>query len=407
MIRHLLALWVLLASALACPAQDLSALARVDLARSGVQDTGAGLRVDLRLSQGVPYRAYTLADPPRLVLDFREVLWDGMRREALLNADRALDLRFGPLRPGWSRLVVDLSGPLAIDRAGLRIDEATGAADLRVDLEQVSEAAFLARSGVPGAGPGWGAAAPPKITAPRLRQDGRRGLTIVLDPGHGGIDPGAERDGESEARLMLRFAKELEELLLRQSDHRVELTRRDDIFVPLEARVAFAHERGADLFLSLHADALADGIARGATVYTLSEEASDVASAKLAERHDRADLLAGVDLNRQDDEVALVLMDLARIETAPRSERLARSIVTGLKTHLGRINNRPYRQAGFSVLKAADIPSVLVELGFMSDARDLANLRDPAWRAKAAQGLADAISAWAIEDAAEARLLRQ
>ena len=407
MIRLFLAVWILLASAFALSAQDLSTTARVDPSASVVRDAGPGLKVELGLSKGVPYRAYTLTDPPRLVLDFRKVLWDGMTPEGLLRTRRASDLRFGDLHSGWSRLVVDLVGPFAIETAGLQIDNTPKRAQLSVALKPVSDAEFVALSGTPKTDPGWSVPPRATIAAPRARQDGRRGLTIVLDPGHGGIDPGAERDGDTEADLMLGFAKELKALLRHNTGHRVEMTRETDIFVPLEARIAFAHEVEADLFISLHADALAEGVARGATVYTLSDTASDVASAKLAERHDRADLLAGVDLNRQEDEVALVLMDLARVETAPRSERLAKSIVTGLRTHIGSINNRPHRRAGFSVLKAADIPSVLVELGFMSDPRDLANLRDADWRANAAQGLVAAITTWAADDAAEARLLRR
>ncbi len=203
------------------------------------------------------------------------------------------------------------------------------------------------------------------------------------------------------------FARELRDGLRRAGGFEVVLTRDDDVFVPLEARQSIARTAGADVFISLHADALAEGRASGATIYTLSETASDIASEKLAERHDRADLLAGVDLSDQDDVVAGVLMDLARTETAPRSDRLADALVAGLDQSIGNLHKRPRLEASFSVLKAADIPAVLIELGFMSSERDLDNLRDADWRARAAAGVRDALRAWVVADAAEASLLRQ
>jgi len=245
--------------------------------------------------------------------------------------------------------------------------------------------------------------APP---APHPRQTGDRPLVVVLDPGHGGIDPGAERDGVIEADLILTFARELKEILLRTGDFKVELTREGDVFVPLEARVSFARQARADVFISLHADALVVGRATGSTVYTLSDTATDLASQKLAERHDRGDLLAGVDLRNQDDVIAKVLMDLARTETAPRSQKLAGALVAGLRDTVG-VRKRPHLSAGFSVLKAPDIPSVLLELGFLSSPRDLKRLRDPDWRNSAAIGIRDGLQAWARQDAADALLLRK
>jgi len=164
---------------------------------------------------------------------------------------------------------------------------------------------------------------------------------------------------------------------------------------------------GADLFISLHADALASGQANGAAVFTLSEEASDAASEALAERHNRTDLLAGVDLTGQDDQIARVLMDLARLDNAPRSEALARGIILGINTAVGHTYKRPIQSAGFSVLKAADIPSVLVEVGFLSSKDDLSKLTDPEWRGKMVQGIRDGILAWQLTDAAASELRRK
>jgi len=194
---------------------------------------------------------------------------------------------------------------------------------------------------------------------------------------------------------------------LRADGFEVALTRDADVFVSLEARVARAQEAEADIFVSLHADALAVGLARGAAIYTLSDSASDAASAALAERHDRDDLLAGIDLSTSDDRVADVLMDIARLDTAPRSSALAEHLVAGIENAVGRVHKRPLRQAGFSVLKAADIPSVLIEVGFLSTPQDLRNLQDPLWRAGLIAGIRDGLQDWARADAAIAPLRRQ
>lgn len=224
-------------------------------------------------------------------------------------------------------------------------------------------------------------------------------LVIVLDPGHGGIDPGAERDDQSEAALMLTFARELKDVLVRDGRFRVVLTRDDDVFLPLETRTSIARDAGADVFLSLHADALAEGDAQGATVYTLADEASDEASAALAERHDRDDLLAGVDLSATDDVVAEVLMDMARTDTTPRTERLAEALVAAIKAADIRMHRHPHQSGGFSVLKSPDIPAVLLEVGFLSSDRDFKRLADPVWRAKLAEAILAALGRWAGEDA--------
>ncbi|ETA51429.1 N-acetylmuramoyl-L-alanine amidase [Ponticoccus alexandrii] len=383
-------------------AQPVSGLARFEAGQ--VSDISGGVAIDLELSQGVPWRLFTLDDPRRLVLDFREVDWTGADPEEMAQSDSVAALRMGPFQSGWSRMVVDLAEPLAISSASMRVDRDSGRAELRLALSPTSEEAFAEAAGVT-ADPAWDGRSP---TARRtaLRQPGDP-VVIVLDPGHGGIDPGAERDGVNEADLMLTFAQELREVLLRAGNYRVSLTRTEDVFVSLEARVAKAHDAGADLFISLHADALAEGMAHGAAVYTLAEEASDAASAALAERHNRDDLLSGLDLSGADDRVAQVLLDLARVDNTPRSQALAEHLVDGIRNALGHVHKDPMREAGFSVLKSADIPSVLIELGFLSTARDLKNLQDPAWRAGMAAGIRDGIAAWELEDAALARLRRQ
>ncbi|WP_372613436.1 N-acetylmuramoyl-L-alanine amidase [Aquicoccus sp.] len=275
------------------------------------------------------------------------------------------------------------------------------AAHLRLHFAPVTREQFSRLSTTPDT-PDWGVAAP---SPPAVDADGR--VVVVLDPGHGGIDPGAMRDGHTEKDLMLTFARELREALLRVDGIEVVLTRDSDVFVSLERRVAIAHQAGAHLFLSLHADALSEGQATGATVHTLSDQASDQASALLAERHNRADILAGIDLTGTDDTVADILMDLARVETQPRAEQLSEALIDALRSAGAPLNRRPYRSAAFSVLKAADIPSVLLEIGFMSSERDLTNVTDREWRRQMAEALRDGIQAWIIMDASLRALVRQ
>jgi N-acetylmuramoyl-L-alanine amidase len=375
--------------AVGAQAQQLRALARLDPAGSGIEDVAGGVAVTLALTQAVPYRVFTLDAPMRVVLDFRELAFDG-DVAALDRSERITGLAAGLYQPGWSRLVLELDRPMEVIEAGLETDASDGDAVVRVTMAATSAEAFAASAGTP---------EPRRDKAiPVAADDGR--LVVVLDPGHGGVDPGAQRGGHNEADLMLGFARELKEALLRGGVDDVVMTRTDDRFVSLPARVSVARAAGADLFLSLHADAIAKGRATGTTIYTLSQDATDAASAALAERQDRQDILAGVDLRAQDDQIATVLMDLARLQTAPRTDRLADEMVTGLQTHLGKLHKRPRLEAAFSVLKAPDIPSVLIELGFMSSETDLANLTDPRWRARAADGIVAAVNAWALDDTA-------
>ncbi len=384
-------------------AQELSALARLDAAQSFVRDQGPGIELQLALSQPVPWRVLTLSDPPRLVMDFREVVFDGPGA-GLSTSTRVLDVRSGVFRPGWSRLVLELAGPFAVTAAAM--DTTAGGTRIELRLEPVNIEAFVAGAGAPEAAL-WDLPKPALTGVAKTRQTGEGPLVVVLDPGHGGIDPGAEQGSLTEAGLMLVFARDLAEAMARSGGFTVVMTRTDDAFVPLETRVSIARAAGADVFLSLHADAIAEGVARGATVYTLAEDASDAASAALAERHDREDLLAGVDLGDQDDLIAGVLMDMARLETRPRTDRLAGALVDAIRDARLDMHKRPRLEAAFSVLKSPDIPSVLLELGFLSNSRDLENLKDADWRARMSGAIVVALQKWALADAAEASLLRQ
>lgn len=408
-VLRLLVACVLLAAAVAqADAQELRALARPDPATSALQVTPEGLSLTLGLTQPVPYRIETRLNPMRVVIEFREVDFSGADPESYLGLNGIERLAAGPARQGWSQLELFLAEPMALQQAEMQAGSSFSTAVLKLMFVPTDEASFLAdaaRSDLEDTAPQ--PVAPVAGTAPVKRQRGDRPLIVMLDPGHGGFDPGAERDGLTEADLMLQFARELQDYLVREAGFTVLMTRTEDEFVPLPERVARARAAQADVFLSLHADALISGRASGARVYTLSEVASDSASARLAEQLDRASLLAGMDLTAQDDTVATALMDLARAEVRPRSGRLADELVAGIKASVGEMHRRPRLSADFSVLRAPDIPSALIELGFLSSDDDLERLLSDEWRAQLAEGIRVALEAWVIGDAAEAELIRQ
>lgn len=413
-LRRWLGAFLLFVLALPALADDdtRAALARVDLAQSSLlaegRDRGRPRPLDLRLSLShpVPYRVYFLDAPPRLVVDFRQVDFAGSDARALSGVDLVPALRWGRFRPGWSRMVMELPAPYAL-RLAVQMPGAGGAAAgvsrLHLRLEPVDQDEFVTRGHALSAL--WDL--PPPAAGTSL-PDGKddHSLRIAIDPGHGGHDPGAQVGAISEAAVMLGFAQELAELLTR-AGFQVVSTRRDDSFIPLEQRMTIARAAGADLFISLHADALPAGEAAGLSIYTWNPEADDRAMRELAMRHDRADLLAGLDLAGTDDEVADVLMDLARLETQPRSEAFAKFAVSELNRAGIAMHRRPVRGAAFSVLKSPDIPSVLIELGFLTDPGDRANLFDPDWRAGTAAALVRAIGGWLRDDAARKALTRR
>jgi N-acetylmuramoyl-L-alanine amidase len=378
-------------------AQELSALARLEAGRSAISDVGAQVSLRLVLSQPVPWRVRVLADPMRLVVDFREVDWSGLA-QLPVKSEQVSAMRAGVFRPGWSRLVIELAQPMLVSQSEMRTqDVADGKTQVQLMLRPATADEFAAKAAQPEPA-AW--ALPKAVALPEPSAQGNGPIKVVLDPGHGGIDPGAEHGGAQEAKLMLNFARELKEVLLRDGNFEVVLTRDSDIFVPLEERISIARAAGADVFISLHADAIPEGEATGATVYTLAAEANDAASATLAARHDRDDLLAGVDLRQQDDLVAEVLLDMARTETSPRIARLADALVTAIKANKLKMHRHPHQEASFSVLKSADIPSVLIELGFLSSDHDLAQLQDADWRATMAKALRDGLKLWVREDVA-------
>jgi len=237
--------------------------------------------------------------------------------------------------------------------------------------------------------PGWwrAAAAPP----PRAPAPSAGAPLVMLDPGHGGKDPGAIGvSGTHEKSIALAAALELRRQLLASGRYRVELTRARDVFIPLEGRVARAQAQKAALFVSLHADALDNPGVRGASVYTLADSASDAQTAALARRENAADRFGGPGFRDVPPEVARILTSLIRQETRTGSARIAAALVSNLDRDVPLLE-RPSRHAGFMVLKAADIPSVLVEMGFMSNRQDEAALRRPEHRVRVAAAMKRAV----------------
>lgn len=230
--------------------------------------------------------------------------------------------------------------------------------------------------------------------------DGRETVTIALDPGHGGIDPGAEALGVNESDLVLDFARRLEELLADTGHLDAILTRDDDHFVSLDQRLSNARRGGADVFISIHADAIPVGgqQASGLTIYTLDSEDVPQANARLVERHDETDILTNVDLSDAGEDVSNALIALSRQQSLPRSQMLAQSLLKTFAAGDVSVNNRPHRHGGFAVLKAAEMPSVLIELGFLSNAKDRERLMSEEWLQEAALAIRDGLLLWVSED---------
>jgi N-acetylmuramoyl-L-alanine amidase len=215
----------------------------------------------------------------------------------------------------------------------------------------------------------------------------------MIDPGHGGIDSGAESlSGIKEKDLTLAFGQELRDRLAQEKNIKVLMTRDDDTYLRLSERVRIARQHEADLFISIHADTINQHDIRGATVYTISDKASDSVARAMAERENKSDTLAGAAPEEQ-PEVTDILLDLTRRETHTFSLSFAEKVIHSLQGQVNLINN-PHRFAGFQVLRAPDVPSVLIEIGYLSNAEDEKLISNPEWRKKLADRMAIAIKAF-------------
>ncbi len=362
-------------------------------------------RFVLDLDRKVDVHAFVLADPYRVILDIPQVNFQlapgiGQAGRGLIKA-----FRYGLVMPGGSRIVFDLNGPAKIEKAYV-LNSANGQPPrLIVELSSADKAAFrqaltqnsnqpqlrpaLEEQRTPsGAAAVTGASAEPESPDPRP--------VIVVDAGHGGIDNGTVAvSGEAEKVLVLDFAKALQEHIEKSGKYRVVMTRSDDTFIPLGDRVRIARNQKAALFVSIHADALprGEGDAQGATIYTLSDRASDAEAERLAESENKADAIGGVNLTEEPTDVADILIDLAQRETRTFSNRFARLLVGEMKG-VARMHKHPLKSAGFRVLKAPDVPSVLVELGYVSNKDDLQHLISDGWRSKTVNSVGQAIEAF-------------
>jgi N-acetylmuramoyl-L-alanine amidase len=360
-------------------------------------------RFVLDLDKAVRFRAFTLADPYRVVLDIPQVTFQ--LRAGIGTSGRGLvkAFRYGLVMPGGSRMVFDLTGPAKITKAAV-LDAASGQpARLVLEFEETDRTSFVQLLGAesrPELRPGIGTAASAVASAEAAAPIEAPAVTdsrpvIVIDPGHGGIDNGTQTSTESEKNLVLGFGLALRERLEKSGKYRVVMTRTDDTFIPLDDRVKIARNQSAALFVSIHADALprGEGDAQGATIYTLSDRASDAEAERLAEAENKADAIGGVNLTEEPTEVADILIDLAQRETRTFSNHFARLLLSEMKNTV-RMHKRPLKSAGFRVLKAPDVPSVLVELGYVSNKGDLEHLISEGWRSRTVGSMASAIDAF-------------
>ncbi len=355
-----------------------------------------GIEINLQLSQGVPYKIWMDRDPLSLIIDFNVLNFNGIDLEKINQSKNIKSIEIKELDTEWSRLSFHLADYWAIENTEMSISPQDNSASLSIFLKSISEGIFSLTD------------KPNKdFSSNKISAIENNDFVVVLDPGHGGRDPGAEAGGYRESSLMLELAEAVKESLIRNTDFKVVLTRTEDKFLSLEDRITIASQSDANLFISLHADAVIEGEASGTTVYLLSDKATDKMSAQLASRHDRSEILRGVDLSGLDSQVASVLLDMARQETKPRSEAVASFILKVFKEKITELSSQPLRYAAFSVLKSPDIPSILIEAGFMSTSSDLQNLTTKKWRREFADSLTEAISRWYVRDKENKVLLRE
>jgi N-acetylmuramoyl-L-alanine amidase len=361
-----------------------------------VEQRGTHAKLILDLSALLDVSAFVLADPDRVIVDLPQTNFaldpeagkpaHRQRRKTSLIAS----FRFGQLEPGKSRIVIDLGAPARIVRAACEPSDNDGHTRLVIGLVKTDPASF--RTAVQSARTQLAALAQAK--KPQESKSESIKPVVMLDPGHGGIDRGAMVKGLLEKDLVFAFAKAVAEKLEDSGHFNVVMTREDDSFVSLSERVRMARDSNAALFVSIHADTLSEAAGvSGATVYTLSDRASDAEAARVAEKENQADMAAGFDKTDDAGDVSDILFDLTRRETRAYSHLFAHTLVDYWRT-AGRLNRNPRRAAGFRVLTAPDVPSVLLELGYLSNSKDSQALNSPQWRDKTSNQVAEAIEAF-------------
>jgi len=363
-------------------------------------DTRLGEHADhtrfvLALSESVDYRLFSLNDPQRIVVELPDIDWRLSPKAGIKGAGLVKSYRYGVFGRKHSRIVLDLFGPAKVSAHFLMPPENDKPARLVLDLVPATDAEFAEGAGWPTASAADPDGRPAKAepdSRPINNRDGR--FVVVLDAGHGGVDPGASSaSGTHEKDIVLEVTKAIRAELEKRGRYEVVLTRGDDTFLTLKDRVRAARAAKADLFISIHADSVNAGTARGASVYTLSEKASDKEAEELARSENSADVISGVDLSGENDEVTNILIDLAQRETKNRSVTFAQMALPEIGAHTALLPEA-HRYAGFRVLKAPDVPSVLIELGFLSNSAEEEHLLSNRWRKGMARALARAVDAY-------------
>jgi N-acetylmuramoyl-L-alanine amidase len=343
---------------------------------------------------GAPrYRVFTLVGPDRVVVDLDEVEFK-IADSARSGAGPVKAMRFGLFQPGTSRVVLDMASPHLIETAALAARPG-GGSELVLRLAPASEGEAAGRSGQIAASTLVQTASLASTPLPSLKPRAPGAppprIVIAVDAGHGGLDPGALGvSGTYEKSVTLSYAREIKAQLERSGRFKVVLTRDSDRFLRLRDRIAIARRAGAQLFISLHADSHPNDDFRGASVYTLSEEASDSEAAALAAKENKSDLIAGIDLSNENEVVTSILIDLAQRETKNLSAQFA-SMLVGQLGRQTRLLRNTHRFAGFAVLKAPDVASVLIELGYLSNRTDEKQLLSASYRAKVSQAVTRAV----------------
>lgn len=352
------------------------------------------MRVVMNFDREPEPKWFLLRAPHRLVIDLGQTKFS-LDSEELKARGLVTNVRYGAPDEQSSRLVLTSQGPFTVERLDVLQNEDQPGYRLAIDLTAASERQFEEALGIQAQTTGSTQTTPTTSRVEKVAAQRNKRFTVVIDPGHGGIDGGAEGlNGTVEKSITLAFALELRTKLAQNGQYDVHLTRERDQFLRLDERVRIARQHEADLFISIHADTIRLKGIRGATVYTLSDKASDAEAQALADRENLSDQLAGIEIEEEKQEVADILFDLIRRETHGFSMSFARSLLDEMENTVGLINN-PHRFAGFRVLRAPDVPSVLVELGYLSNPEDEEQLRDPDWRGKAADSIVSAVKAFA------------
>jgi N-acetylmuramoyl-L-alanine amidase len=355
----------------------------------------ARTRIVIDFDRKPEFSLHYTARPNRLIIDLGETAF-GFAEHDLKAIGLFTDIRYGKMGEGVSRIVMTARGPIKAVIADVQANDEGKGFRLVIECEIVGQKTFddlLANqkwSGTEKIAGGKSDRIVGEVTPPPSSD-----FVIAVDAGHGGIDAGARgvTTKVEEKTVTLAFAKALAERLNKQKGLHAFLTREDDTFISLSERVVIARQRGAKLFISLHADTLRQKDIRGATVYTISDKASDKLAEGLAERENLSDGIAGLEIKDEPTEVTDILIDLTRRETQAFSIQMAENVVKSFKGQIELINN-PLRHAGFRVLQAADVPSILLELGFLSNPKDEKLLTDPEWQNRTADLIVKSVDAY-------------